>query len=345
LGLKTLESEIMKNDNLYRIISKYIKSINLIFEKFKSIKEMPPNTENRIEKLKDFDYHLNNFKKLNVNNMRRYDNMTSLTLKSEYSEEFSDIVSPIKTDDVENVLLVGLGSNKADEKSLNSQSIKESISAFSASKIESEKSKVKNAKHIKNKKLQSSVSEFELNEGLKPIKKNSKLKSWNKELKPMKTKTKFSININKYSTNSPRNVLKSGIVTANTQSSNFTNSYNNDHKAKRNQNHTPINGNTVQKTKSQSALINSDLKNLPPRKLSEDFGKQIKKAEINNNQSQNGHFRKDSNDRARVHSPNNYVERIDVALSLIKNNTFSPSTSSQSKFNMIFRSYSIPATS
>jgi hypothetical protein len=147
----------------------------------------------------------------------------------------------------------------------------------------------------------------------------------------MKTKTKFSININKYSTNSPRNVVKSGIVTTNTQSSNFTNSYQNDPKAKRNQTQTPVNGNTVQKTKSQSALINSDLKNLPPRKLSEDFGKQqIKKPETNNNQ-QNCHFRKDSTDRGRVHSPNNYVGRIDQALSLIKNNTFSPSTSSQSK--------------
>jgi hypothetical protein len=147
----------MKNDNLYRMISKYIKSINLIFDKFKLIKEIPSNTENRIEKLKDFDYHLNNFKKLNVNNMRRYDNMTSLTLKSEYSEEFSDIVTQIKTDEVENVILAGLSSNKGDEKSFNNQSIKETISAFSASKIESEKSKVKNAKHIKNKKLQNSI--------------------------------------------------------------------------------------------------------------------------------------------------------------------------------------------
>ncbi len=47
-------------------------------------------SENK-EKLKEYEKIINNFKKFNYN-FHKYDNMNSLTLKSEYSEEYSEMM-------------------------------------------------------------------------------------------------------------------------------------------------------------------------------------------------------------------------------------------------------------
>lgn len=85
-----MESEITKNDICYRTLTKYMKSITAFFDKYKKLKEIP-NDDNRIIRIKEFMNNLKDFKRLNLNMNRKYDNMNSLTLKSEYSDDGSEM--------------------------------------------------------------------------------------------------------------------------------------------------------------------------------------------------------------------------------------------------------------
>jgi hypothetical protein len=201
------------------------------------------------------------------------------------------------------------------------------------SKNEDDKYKMKNAKKIKNKKLQLSNanSDLDINESLKQTntKGSAKMKSWNKELKPMKSKNKYNFSIQKYpSTTSPRNLIKfTANTSANTNGVNtFSNTYSTfrvDNKIRKQIITGSSNNisNTIEKVKSQATLIQSDLQNLPPRKLSEDFN--------NINKPKDSLPRKDSSDRLQS-SPIIYKDKIESAASLLNHGTFSPSTSSQS---------------
>lgn len=338
LGLKSLESDIVKNDSNFRLISKYLKSINSFFERYRILKEIPPGETLRHERLIDFLKNLKNFKKLNVNNMRKYDNMNSLTLKSEYSEDYSEL-GPQLSDDTNTIM-----NSKSINRHIESSSLKGNDTLgeiiLGLSKEELDKNKMKNAKKIKNKKLQLSNanSEMDLSEGLKPSEKksNNKIKSWNKEkdreIKPMKSKnSKYNYSIQKYpSTTSPRNLMKTNNNTSTGTNGNGINSLSNTYTTFRTENKPKNNhfaksntniSNTMEKVKSQATLLQNDLQKLPHRKLSEDFHNATKAKEIMP--------RKESTDR--LQSPLMYKDKLECTVSLINNGTFSPSTSSQSK--------------
>ena len=79
LELKKLETEIRQNDSMYRSLGMYRKYIHKILEKYKESKENSDFDSLKqilltIEKTKNFDVNQNNF-----------DNMSSLSMKSEYS--------------------------------------------------------------------------------------------------------------------------------------------------------------------------------------------------------------------------------------------------------------------
>ena len=89
LKLKALEGEIQKNDSLYKTVAKYVKGINVLLEKFNAIKTSKnPNNEAEIENLMKT---IEQIKKFDINNCIIYDNMSSLSVQSEYS--YSEIAS------------------------------------------------------------------------------------------------------------------------------------------------------------------------------------------------------------------------------------------------------------
>jgi hypothetical protein len=275
--------------------------------------------------------------------MRKYDNMNSLTLKSEYSEDYSELGPQLSDDANIQGIMNSKSLNKHKEISQEKSSSLKGNDTLSEiiqglSKDESDKHKMKNAKKIKNKKLQLSNanSEIDVSEGLKPPEKKSsnKLKSWTKEIKPMKSKnSKYNYSIQKYpSTTSPRNILKSTNNTS-TQangSSSLTNTYSTfrtDNKTKNLVIKSSNNiSNTMEKVKSQATLLQNDLQKLPIRKLSEDFHSASK--------TKDTMPRKESTDR--LQSPLMYKDKIECAVSLLNNGAFSPSTSSQSKYNRLY---------
>ena len=87
LNLKSLEGEIQKNEMLYKTIVKYVKGINVLFEKFNSIKSNQNNQEEIDQLMKTIEQ----IKKVDITNCIMYDNMSSLSVQSEYS--YSEIAS------------------------------------------------------------------------------------------------------------------------------------------------------------------------------------------------------------------------------------------------------------
>lgn len=89
LNLKALEGEIKKNDTLYKAMAGYLKGINGLFEKFNAIKASKKlNNEAEIENLMKTIEQIKGF---DINNCVIYDNMSSLSVQSEYS--YSEIAS------------------------------------------------------------------------------------------------------------------------------------------------------------------------------------------------------------------------------------------------------------
>jgi hypothetical protein len=100
--------------------------------------------------------------------MRKYDNMNSLTLKSEYSDEYSEIVSNINPDEFNVSNLISFNqpnlNNENLEKTIknNNESIENIIQGLNRIKTEDDKQEFKNTKRIKNKKLKLSNANSDL---------------------------------------------------------------------------------------------------------------------------------------------------------------------------------------
>ena len=80
LELKKLETEIRQNDSLYRSLGMYRKYIHKILEKYKESKE---NSD--FDSLKQILLTIEKTKNFDVNQVNNFDNMSSLSMKSEYS--------------------------------------------------------------------------------------------------------------------------------------------------------------------------------------------------------------------------------------------------------------------
>jgi hypothetical protein len=95
IGLKSLESDIIKNESLLRNISKFIKSVNGVFEVFKLLKDKfdRDRDDSKLRELYKSIIEIKATYNVNPNAfIKRLDNMNSLTLRSEYSEDKSDLV-------------------------------------------------------------------------------------------------------------------------------------------------------------------------------------------------------------------------------------------------------------
>jgi hypothetical protein len=67
LGCKVFTGDIvLKNDSFYRNISKYLKSLTVVFEKYRKIKEMVNEDETKTEKFREFAQNLKDFKKIEI---------------------------------------------------------------------------------------------------------------------------------------------------------------------------------------------------------------------------------------------------------------------------------------
>lgn len=143
--------------------------------------------------MNEFFQNLKDFKKLNINNLRKYDNMTSLTLKSEYSEEFSDVMSnfedfpnfnlslcaggnknekpekiiPESATNVQNINSMNINNTNNFKSLKNTDSIDNILHGLTRIKTEDDKIKIKNLKKVKNKKLgySNTNSDIESNDG------------------------------------------------------------------------------------------------------------------------------------------------------------------------------------
>ena len=80
LELKRLETEIRENDSIYRSLGMYRKYIHKILEKYKESKE---NSD--FDSLKQILLTIEKTKNFDVNQVNNFDNMSSLSMKSEYS--------------------------------------------------------------------------------------------------------------------------------------------------------------------------------------------------------------------------------------------------------------------
>ena len=80
LELKKLETEIRENDSIYRSLGMYRKYIHKILEKYKESKE---NSD--FDSLKQILLTIEKTKNFDVNQVNNFDNMSSLSMKSEYS--------------------------------------------------------------------------------------------------------------------------------------------------------------------------------------------------------------------------------------------------------------------
>ena len=80
LELKKLETEIRQNDSIYRSLGMYRKYIHKILEKYKESKE---NSD--FDSLKQILLTIEKTKNFDVNQVNNFDNMSSLSMKSEYS--------------------------------------------------------------------------------------------------------------------------------------------------------------------------------------------------------------------------------------------------------------------
>ncbi len=325
MGLKFLESEILKNDSNYRSISKYLKSINTVFEKFKEIKDLPfseINSKNR----EDFLFQLKNFKKLNVNNLRKFDIMNSLTLKSEYSDDFSEMASSILNEDMKNIINCVTETNTF-HKELPSEkpndTVNEIINDLTRVRTEDEKIKMKNGKKIKNKKLKYSNtnSDLDITENKRTQKDViPKIKSWNKDLKILKSKNSFNTKITPiHSITSPRFNSRSNVSANNLNQRNPTN-FSQTHSvfrvdSKLGKNTTPTNkvNSLIEKVK----ISNKNTKDEASKLSGEIFD--LKETAKSSSLSPYKKYKEESK------------EIMNIKDSTKEDNTFSPSTSSQCK--------------
>lgn len=342
LGLKFLESEILKNDSNYRSLNKYIKSINSVFEKYKEIKDLVYNEINA--KLReDYLFQLKSFKKFNINNMRRFDIMNSLTLKSEYSEEFSEMASSILNEEMKNLINCVTETNleiKDENSQVPNDTVNDIIQGLTRVKTEDEKLRMKNAKKIKSKKLKYSNANSDLDiTDNKKLQKDivPKIKSWNKDIKALKSKNSFNNpqhsnnkNTSLNSITSPRFGPRSNNISGsnfNRNSSNFSNTHTAFRTDSKNNRNILDNSNTGKKPIEKTQMNNLD--GCPTRKLSEDQN-ELKETFKSNSFSPFKRFK----DEYRKDSLK-FKENLE---NIKEDNTFSPSTSSQC-INMIIVSW------
>lgn len=93
IGLKSLESEIVHNDNSYKELHTYVKGIEAMLEKFKEIKD-----KNDIESYMKFSNSLKSFQNINWNNLTNIDqSINTMTVKSEFSEDKSEHSSIVES--------------------------------------------------------------------------------------------------------------------------------------------------------------------------------------------------------------------------------------------------------
>jgi hypothetical protein len=242
MGLKNLESEIFKNDSLFRNMTKHFKSINNIFESYKHLKEIIHGEPNRLEKLNDFSNQLKDFRKLKLYTVRKFDNLNSLTLKSEYSEDYSELLLNLDDNNFSSLIITNI--NNIHFPGLkNKQSMKiENISNYATNLKNSEnidtilngltrmktddgsKFRLKNGSKLKNKKLKSSntnsdveVSDNNKKMGYKNIKvkivakDNSEIKiNSNKKIVSNFNNTNMNISLQKNQTLITPRALKNG---------------------------------------------------------------------------------------------------------------------------------------
>lgn len=99
LSLKTIEMLILQNHSIYKGMVKYIKGIYNLFEKFNKFKSFNDSNQNDDDTTKikqnlieDLTASIKTFKKINFKEIYTpFDNVTSLTIRSEFSDELSSI--------------------------------------------------------------------------------------------------------------------------------------------------------------------------------------------------------------------------------------------------------------
>ena len=192
-----MESDIIKNESSIRNLSKYLKAINNVFDRYKLIRDNYEGSNQVESELREFCDNLSEFKKANMNNnfvqiFRKLDNMTSLTLKSEYSEDASELLA-----------------NKINSSSCNEKfsptkkaSKNESFENLmdGLKRINTESSKMKSTKKITNKKLK--YSDLDITEN--KIKHISNINVVKTKKKNSNNFTKSRTSFNKKIDNSPR---------------------------------------------------------------------------------------------------------------------------------------------
>jgi hypothetical protein len=309
-----------------------LKSINTVFEKFKEIKDLP-FSESNAKRREDFLFQLKNFKKLNVNNLRKFDIMNSLTLKSEYSDDFSEMASSILNEDMKNIINCVTETNTFQKEVPNAKpndTVNEIISGLTRVRTEDEKINMKNGKKIKNKKLKYSNtnSDLDITENKKSQKDViPKIKSWNKDLKILKSKNSFNTkNTPIHSITSPRFNVRSNNISANNfnqrNSTNFSQTHSAfkvDLKPGKNTTNTNTVNLLIEKVKMSNKNIQDEASKLSAENLC------LKETVKSSSLSPYKKFKEESKGEV--------LNIKDIKEGSKEDNTFSPSTSSQCKEN------------
>ena len=100
IGLKSLESDIVHNDNSYKELHTYVKGIEGMLEQYKEIKD-----KNDIDSYTKFSNNLQSLKNINWNNLAMNNELSlnTMTMKSEYSESEHNSIVERKSNKIRNI--------------------------------------------------------------------------------------------------------------------------------------------------------------------------------------------------------------------------------------------------